>query len=114
MIRALEIQLRLKNVPQLNVPVILNIYNNSHNEKVCYFNYNSYIHNYLIILQPFLLSGNHGANGLIMRQRVSTDPEFGDVVAVNQPLGAMISVPGIQRRLRTVCQLSVQVFHWVP
>ena len=27
MMRALEIQLRLKNVPQLNVPVIPNIYN---------------------------------------------------------------------------------------
>ena len=76
--------------------------------------HNSSIHNYLIILQPFLLSGNHGANGLVVRQRVAMDPEFGDVVAVNQSLGAMISVPGIQRRLRTVCQLSVQVFHWVP
>ena len=113
MIRALEIQRRLKNVPQLNVPVILNIYNNSRNEKVCYFK-TQLIHSQLIILQPFLLSGNHGANGLVVRQRVATDPEFGDVVAVNQPLGAMISVPGIQRRLRTVCQLSVQVFHWVP
>ena len=63
----------------------------------------------LIILQLFLLSGNPGANGLIVRQRVATDPEFGDVVAVNQPLGAMISVPGIQQRLKTVYQLSVQV-----
>ena len=65
-------------------------------------------------MQQFLLSGNPGANGLIVQQRVDMDPEFGDVVAVNQPLGAMIIVPGIQRRLRTVCQLSVQVFHWVP
>ena len=65
----------------------------------------------LIILQLFLLNGNHGANGLIVLQRVATDPEFGDVVAGNQPLVAMISVPGIQRRLKTVCQLSVQVFH---
>ena len=65
----------------------------------------------LIILQLFLLSGNPGDNGLIVRQRVAMDPEFGDVVAVNQPLEAMISVPGTQRRLRTVCQLSVQVFH---
>ena len=73
--------------------------------------HNSSIHNYLIILQPFLLSGNPGDNGLIVRQRVAMDPEFGDVVAVNQPLGATISVPGIQLRLRTVCQLSVQVFH---
>ena len=63
----------------------------------------------LIILQPFLLSGNHGANGLIVRRLVGTDPEFGAVVAVNQPLGEMISVPEIQRRLKTVCQLSVQV-----
>ena len=65
-------------------------------------------------MQQFLLSGNPGANGLIVRQRVATDPEFGAVVAVNQPLGAMISVPGIQQRLKTVCLLSVQVFHWVP
>ena len=76
--------------------------------------HNSSIHNYLIILQPFLLSGNPGDNGLLVRQRVAMGPEFGDVVAVNQPLGATISVPGIQLRLRTVCQLSVQVFHWVP
>ena len=68
----------------------------------------------LIILQLFLLSGNHGANGLVVRRLVATDPEFGDVVAVNQPSGEMISVPGIQRRLKTVCLLSVQVFHWVP
>ena len=98
--RALEIQLRLKNVPQLNVPVILNIYNNSHNEKVCYFNYNSYIHNYLIILQPFLLSGNPGANGLIVRQRVDMDPEFGVVDAVSQLLGEMSSVLGILLSLK--------------
>ena len=65
----------------------------------------------LIILQLSLLSGNPGDNGLIVLQRVAMDPELGDVVAVNQPLGAMISVPGIQRRLKTVCQLSVQVFH---
>ena len=76
--------------------------------------HNSSIHNYLIILQPFLLSGNHGAIGLVVRRLVATDPEFGDVVAVNQPSGEMISVPGIQRRLKTVCLLSVQVFHWVP
>ena len=44
--RALEIQLRLKNVPQLNVPVILNIYNNSRNEKVCYFK-TQFIHSQL-------------------------------------------------------------------
>ena len=68
----------------------------------------------LIILQLFLLSGNPGDDGPSVRQRVAMGPEFGDVVAVNQPLGAMISVPGTQRRLRTVCQLSVQVFHWVP
>ena len=65
----------------------------------------------LIILQLFLLSGNPGDDGPSVRQRVAMGPEFGDVVAVNQPLEAMISVPGTQRRLRTVCQLSVQVFH---
>ena len=65
----------------------------------------------LIILQLSLLSGNPGDNGLLVQQRVAMDPEFGDVVAVNQPLGAMISVPGIQRRLRTVYWLSVQVVH---
>ena len=65
----------------------------------------------LIILQLFLLSGNPGANGPIVPHHVAMDPEFGDVVAVNQPLGAMISVPGIQRRLKTVGQLSVQVVH---
>ena len=46
MIRALEIQRRLKNVPQLNVLVILNIYNNSRNEKVCYFK-TQFIHSQL-------------------------------------------------------------------
>ena len=65
----------------------------------------------LIILQLFLLSGNPGDDGPSVRQRVAMGPEFGDVVAVNQPLGAMISVPGIQRRLRTVYWLSVQVVH---
>ena len=65
----------------------------------------------LMILQLFLLSGNPGDNGLIVRQRVAMGPEFGDVVAVNQPLGAMISVPGIQRRWKTVYWLSVQVVH---
>ena len=68
----------------------------------------------LMTLQQFLLSGNPGDNGPSVRHHVAMGPEFGDVVAVNQPLGATISVPGTQRRLRTVCQLSVQVFHWVP
>ena len=73
--------------------------------------HNSSIHNYLIILQPFLLSGNPGDNGLIVRQRVATDPELGAVVAGTQPLGEMISVPGIQQRLKTLYWLSVQVVH---
>ena len=114
--RALEIQLRLKNVPQLNVPVILNIYNNSHNEKVCYFNYNSYIHNYLIILQPFLLSGNPGDNGLIVLQRVAMDPELGDVVpavvAGNHLLEAMILALATQQRLKTATHPNVPVIFY--
>ena len=65
----------------------------------------------LIILQLFLLSGNPGDAGPSVRHHVAMGLEFGDVVAVNQPLEAMISVPETQRRLRTVCQLSVQVFH---
>ena len=68
----------------------------------------------LIIWQPFPLNGNPGGNGPIVRHLVGMGPEFGAVVAVNQLLGAMINVPGIQRRLRTVYQLSVQVFQWVP
>ena len=63
----------------------------------------------MIILQLFSLCGNPGDNGPIVRHLVGMGPEFGVVVAVNQLLGAMISVPGIQRRLRTVYQLSVQV-----
>ena len=112
MIRALEIQRRLKNVLQLNVPVILNIYNNSHNEKVCYFNHNSYIHNYLIILQPFLLSGNPGANGLIVRQRVAMDPELGAVVAGNHLLEAMILALATQQRLKTATHPNVPVIFY--
>ena len=63
----------------------------------------------LISLQQFPLSGNPGDNGPIVRHLVGMGPEFGAVVAVNQLLGAMISVPGIQQRLKTVYQLSVQV-----
>ena len=54
--------------------------------------HNSSIHNYLIILQLFLLSGNPGANGLIVRQHVAMDPEFGVVDAVSQLLGEMSNV----------------------
>ena len=53
-------------------------------------------------MQQFLLSGNPGANGLIVRQRVEMGPGSGLVRAVNQLLGAMISVLGIRRRLKTV------------
>ena len=63
----------------------------------------------LIIWQPFPLSGNPGDNGPSVRHLVGRGPELGAVVAVNQLLGALISVPGIQQRLKTVCQLSVQV-----
>ena len=64
----------------------------------------------LMTLQQFPLSGNPGDNGPSVRHLVGMGPELGVVVAVNQLLGAMINVPGIQRRLRTVYQLSVQVF----
>ena len=68
----------------------------------------------VMTLQQFPLSGNPGDNGPSVRHLVGMGPEFGVVVAVNQLLGAMINVPGIQQRLRTVYQLSVQVFHLVP
>ena len=64
----------------------------------------------LMTLQQFPLSGNPGDNGPSVRHLVGMGPELGVVVAVNQLLGAMTNVPGIQRRLRTVYQLSVQVF----
>ena len=66
----------------------------------------------LIILQLFLLSGNHGANGLIVRQRVATDPEFGDVVAGNQLLEAMILALATQQRLKTATQMNVPVIFY--
>ena len=60
-------------------------------------------------LQQFLLSGNPGDNGPIVQHLVGMGPELGVVVAVNQLLAAMISVPGVQQRSKTVYQLSVQV-----
>ena len=56
----------------------------------------------LMTLQQFLLSGNPGDNGPSVRHLAGLGPELGVVVAVNQLLGATISVPGIQRRLKTV------------
>ena len=70
----------------------------------------------LIILQLFLLSGNPGANGLIVRQRVAMDPELGDVVAavvaVNQVLEAMILALATQQRLKTATHPNVPVIFY--
>ena len=66
----------------------------------------------LIILQLFLLSGNHGANGLIVLQRVAMDPELGAVVAGNQPLGAMILALATQQRLKTATHPNVPVIFY--
>ena len=74
--------------------------------------HNSSIHNYLIIVQPFLLSGNHGANGLIVRQRVATDPELGAVVAGNHLLEAMILALATQQRLKTATHPNVPVIFY--
>ena len=63
----------------------------------------------LMTLQQFPLSGNPGDNGPSVRHPVGMGPESGVVVAVNQLLAAMISVPGVQQRWETVYQLSVQV-----
>ena len=67
-------------------------------------------------MQPFLLSGNHGANGLIVLQRVAMDPELGDVaaavVAVNQASEAMILALAIQQRLKTATHLNVPVIFY--
>ena len=63
----------------------------------------------LMTLQQFPLSGNPGDNGPSVRHLVGMGPELGVVVAVNQLLAAMISVPGVQQRWETVYQLSVQV-----
>ena len=71
--------------------------------------HNSSIHNYLIILQPFLLSGNPGANGLIVLQRVAMDPELGAVVAGNHLLEAMILALATQQRLKTATHPNVPV-----
>ena len=66
----------------------------------------------LIILQPFLLSGNHGANGLIVRQHVAMDPELGAVVAGNHLLEAMILALATQMRLKTATHLNVPVIFY--
>ena len=70
----------------------------------------------LIILQLFLLSGNHGANGLIVLQRVAMDPELGDVaaavVAGNQVLEAMILALATQQRLKTATHPNVPVIFY--
>ena len=74
--------------------------------------HNSSIHNYLIILQPFLLSGNPGANGLIVLQRVAMDPELGAVVAGNHLLEAMILALATQQRLKTATHPNVPVIFY--
>ena len=66
----------------------------------------------LIILQLFLLSGNPGANGLIVRQHVAMDPELGAVVAVNQLSEAMILALAIQQRHKTVTHRNVPVIFY--
>ena len=70
----------------------------------------------LIILQPFLLSGNPGDNGLIVRQRVATDPELGAVaaavVAVNHLLEAMILALATQQRLKAATHPNVPVIFY--
>ena len=66
----------------------------------------------LIILQLFLLSGNPGANGLIVRQRVATDPELGAVVAGNHLLEAMILALATQQRLKTATHPNVPVIFY--
>ena len=59
--------------------------------------------------QALLSNGVNGAPGLHVPQLVDRGRKLGLEHAVNQLLGATISVPGIQRRLETVYQLSVQV-----
>ena len=66
----------------------------------------------LIILQLFLLSGNPGDNGLIVRQRVATDPELGAVVAGNHLLEAMILALATQQRLKTATHPNVPVIFY--
>ena len=70
----------------------------------------------LIILQLFLLSGNPGANGLIVLQRVAMDPELGAVVAAvvagNQVLEAMILALATQQRLKTATHPNVPVIFY--
>ena len=67
-------------------------------------------------MQPFLLSGNPGDNGLIVLQRVAMDPELGDVVAavvaVNQVLEAMILALATQQRLKTATHPNVPVIFY--
>ena len=66
----------------------------------------------LIILQPFLLSGNPWDNGLIVLQRVATDPELGAVGAVNHLLEAMILALATQQRLKTATHPNVPVIFY--
>ena len=66
----------------------------------------------LIILQPFLLSGNPGDNGLIVLQRVAMDPELGAVVAGSHLLEAMILALATQQRLKTATQPNVPVIFY--
>ena len=70
----------------------------------------------LIILQPFLLSGNPGDNGLIVLQRVAMDPELGAVVAAvvagNHLLEAMILALATQQRLKTATHPNVPVIFY--
>ena len=67
-------------------------------------------------MQPFLLSGNPGDNGLIVLQRVAMDPELGDVVAAvvagNHLLEAMILALATQQRLKTATHPNVPVIFY--
>ena len=65
-----------------------------------------------MILQPFLLNGNHGANGLIVRHHVAMDPELGAVGAVNQLSEAMILALATQQRHKTVTHRNVPVIFY--
>ena len=67
-------------------------------------------------MQLFLLSGNPGDNGLIVRQRVAMVPELGAVgaavVAGNHLLEAMILALATQQRLKTATHPNVPVIFY--
>ena len=59
----------------------------------------------IVILQPL---GRDGDLGRSVQQPAGPGPKSGRVHA------AVISVPGMQRRLKTAYLLSVQVVNWLP